>query len=187
MIELRGQQVVLRALERDDCPWLWAAYEAAEPLPTEPLHLGLSAEGADAWFAEIQAGQEKDRLHLGIFTLDGRLVGDIQLANIDWRNRTAELGVGIARAADRGQGYAGEATRLLLGYAFDQYDLARISTATLAHNTAAIRGLERGGFVAEGRDRAAVYLDGRRVDRLRFGLLREEFRTAFHDADNPGA
>ena len=72
----------MRALERDDCRWLWAAYEAAEPLPTEPLHLGLSAEGADAWFAEIQAGQEKDRLHLGIFTLDGRLVGDIQLANI---------------------------------------------------------------------------------------------------------
>jgi len=175
MIELRGSLVTLRVLERDDCRWLWQAYEPAEPRPTEPLHVGLSVEGADTWFAAIQAGQEKDRLHLGIFTLDGRLVGDIQLSNIDWRNRTAELGAGIALAADRGQGYGAEAMRLLLGYAFDHLDLARISASVLDHNQAARHGLERSGFVAEGRDRAAVFIAGRRCDRLRFGLLRQEF------------
>lgn len=186
MIELRGHRVVLRALERHDCRQLWLAYEAAEPLPTEQPHLGLSAEGADAWFAEIQAGQEKDRLHLGIFIPDDRLVGDIQLANIDWRNRTAELGLGIALVADRGQGYGREATRLLLTYGFDQLDLARVSVAVLEHNIAAIHGLMRGGFVAEGRDRQAVYVNGRRVDRLRFGLLCEEFRVARNDPGNTG-
>ena len=175
MIELRGSLVTLRVLERDDCRHLWQAYEPVDPRPTEPLHLGLSVEGADTWFAEIQAGQEKDRLHLGIFTLDGRLVGDIQLSNIDWRNRTAELGAGIALAADRKQGYGREATRLLLGYAFDHLDLARGSASVLEYNNAAARGLERSGFVAEGRDRAAVFIGGHRYDRLRFGLLREEF------------
>ncbi|CUS03798.2 conserved protein of unknown function [Candidatus Promineifilum breve] len=182
MIELRGQRVVLRALERDDCRQLWEAYEPAAPQPTEPLHLGLTVEGAEAWFAEIQAGQEKDRLHLGIFTLDGRLLGDIQLSAIDWRNRTAELGLGIARAADRGQGYGRAAARLLLDYAFNQFDLARISASTLAYNTAAARGLEQGGFVPEGRDRAAVFLNGRRHDRLRFGLLRAEYLAADEEA-----
>ena len=180
MIELRGSLVTLRTLERDDCRYLWQAYEPAQPRPTEPLHLGLSVEGANTWFAEIQADQGKGRLHLGIFTLEGRLVGDIQLSNIDWRNRTAELGAGIALAADRGQGYGREATRLLLGYAFDHLDLARIAAAVLEYNVAAARGLERSGFVAEGRDRAAVFIGGHRYDRLRFGLLREEF-TARRD------
>jgi len=175
MIELRGSLVTLRVLERDDCRQLWAAYEPATPQPTEPLHVGLSVEGADTWFAEMQADQEKGRLHLGIFTLDGRLVGDIQLSSIDWRNRTAELGVGIALASDRGQGYGREATHLLLGYAFDHLDLARVGASVLEYNNAAVRALERSGFVAEGRDRAAVFIDGQRHDRLRFGLLRQEY------------
>ena len=46
MIELRGEKVVLRALEREHCHQLWEHYVPAEPLPTEPLNPGLSVEGA---------------------------------------------------------------------------------------------------------------------------------------------
>jgi RimJ/RimL family protein N-acetyltransferase len=176
MVELRGNHVVLRALEREHCRELWLAYEPVEPLPTEPLQPGLSAEGADQWFEEIQAGQGKDRLHLGIFTRDeGRLAGDIQLAAIDWRNRSAEIGVGIARAADRRRGYARDALLALIAYAFDFLDLARLSAAVVEYNTAAAGGLEEGGFVLEGRDREAVYAGGRRWDRLHYGLLQREY------------
>jgi hypothetical protein len=57
MIELRGEQVVLRTLEREHCRQLWESYKPAEPLPTEPLNPGLSVEGADKWFEEMQAKQ----------------------------------------------------------------------------------------------------------------------------------
>ena len=176
MVEIRGETVALRALERVHCRELWTAYEPVEPLPTEPLRPGLSVEGADQWFEEIQAGQGQDRLHLGIFTLDdGRLVGDIQLSAIDWRNRTAEIGLGIARAADRRRGYGRDALAALVAYAFEFLDLTRLAVVVAEYNMAAVRGLEDGGFVPEGRDREAVYAGGRRWDRLRYGLLRGEY------------
>jgi RimJ/RimL family protein N-acetyltransferase len=175
MVEIRGEYVVLRTLERAHCRELWTTYEPVEPLATEPLRPGLSVEGADRWFEELQAGQGVDRVHLGVFTLKGRLVGDIQLSNVDWANRTAELGLGIARAADRGRGYGRDAARTLIRYAFEYLDLVRLAAAVVEYNATARAGLERGGFVEEGRDREAIYVDGRRWDRLRYGLLRHEY------------
>lgn len=183
MIELRGEKTILRTLEREHCHELWQAYEPAEPLPTEPLNPGLSVEGADKWFEEMQAQQGKQQLCLGVFTLDdrptgeGRLIGDIQLTNIDWRHRTASIGLGIARRADRGHGYGMDATLTLLRYAFQHLDLVRVSAATASYNAAGQRVLERCGFVREGQERQAIYGGGRRWDRLLYGLLRAEFAS----------
>jgi RimJ/RimL family protein N-acetyltransferase len=189
MVELRGDKVVLRTLEREHCRVLWEAYEPAEPrgvsrsaqalrphsAPTEPLNVGLSVEGADPWFEDMQAKQGKEQVYLGVFTHDGRLVGDIQLSNIDWRHRTSGIGLGIARRADRGQGFGLDATRTMLRYGFQHLDLHRVSAVTAEHNVAAIKILERCGFVQEGCEREAIFCIGRRWDRLRYGLLRAEF------------
>ena len=47
MSELRAANVVLRALERQDCHILWQAEESGDPPPTEHHRLGLASEGAD--------------------------------------------------------------------------------------------------------------------------------------------
>lgn len=175
MIELCGEKVVLRTLEREHCKELWEAYEPADPLPTEPLNPGLSIEGADKWFEDMQTKQGSQQVYLGVFTRDGKLIGDIQLSNIDWRHRTAGIGLSIARRADRGQGYGKDATVTLLRYTFQHLDLHRVSAATASHNTAAQRVLEQCGFVQEGQEREAIYCDGQRWDRCKYGLLRAEF------------
>lgn len=174
MVELRGRTVVLRTLEREHCRELWEAYEPTQPLATEWLRPGLSIEGAEHWFDDIQAGQGRSRLDLGIFTLENRLVGDIQLAHFDWQNRSAELGLGVARAADRFQGYGLDAAQVIIRYAFEHLDLMRISARTTEYNEAARAALRRCGFVEEGRDREAVYAGGRRWDNVRYGMLRHE-------------
>ncbi len=175
MIELRGETVVLRALEREHCRQLWESYEPEEPLPTEPLHPGLSVEGAVEWFEQIQARQGREQVYLGIFTAGGELLGDVQLANIDWRHRTATAGLGIARRARRRQGYGLDAALTLLRYGFEELDLARITARIAEYNVGAQRVLEKAGFVLEGRERKAVFGGGRRWDMLLYGLLREEF------------
>jgi hypothetical protein len=71
MVELRGDETVLRTLEREHCRQLWEWYESAEEIPTEPLNVGLSVEGADKWFEEMQAKQGKEQLYLGVFTPEG--------------------------------------------------------------------------------------------------------------------
>jgi RimJ/RimL family protein N-acetyltransferase len=177
LIELRGEKVILRALEREHCRELWEGYEPGEPLPTEPLNPGLSVEGAGTWFEEIQAKQGKEQVYLGVFTLEGRLVGDIQLAAIDWRQRTADIGAGIARRADRRQGYGLDAVLTLLQYGFEELDLYRVTARTAQYNEGAKRVLEKAGFVQEGRERAAIHRGGRRWDRLIYGLLRCEFEV----------
>ena len=50
MIELRGEHVILRALEREHCHTLWETGN----VPTEHVQLGLAQENADKWFEEIQ-------------------------------------------------------------------------------------------------------------------------------------
>jgi RimJ/RimL family protein N-acetyltransferase len=175
MIHLRGERVALRALERQDCRYLWQRYEIDEPLPAEPPRVGLSVEGAEAWFEEIQAKQGSEHVHLGIVSTDGELLGDIQVANIDWRARTATLGCGIALRANRGCGYGTDAARAILRYGFEELDLYRIEASTAEFNAAARRSLEKLGFSEEGRRRRAIYRNGRRWDGFVYGLLREEF------------
>ena len=96
MVELEGKKVILRALEREHCRQLWQQYKPTEPLPTEAMNVGLSVEGADKWFEEMQAKQGQEHVYLGIFARAGDLLGDVQLANINWRDRTATLGCSIA-------------------------------------------------------------------------------------------
>jgi RimJ/RimL family protein N-acetyltransferase len=177
MIELRGAKVLLRTLEREHCRQLWERYVPAEPLPTEPLNPGLSVEGADKWFEEMQAKQGREHFYLGIFTPAGELLGDIQLSNIDWRFRTAHLGGSIACVEERGQGYGTDAAHTLLRYGFDHLDLHRVTAVVAEHNTAAQRALEKLGFREEGRERQAIYCAARRWDRLIYGLLRHEFAS----------
>jgi RimJ/RimL family protein N-acetyltransferase len=174
MVALQGERVVLRTLERAHCRELWERYEPVQPLPTEPLQPGLSVEGAQAWFEALQAKQGKEQVYLGIFAGQGRLVGDVQLANIDWRHRTAVLGLGIARQADRGQGHGTDAALTMLRFGFVHLDLYRVEAETVEYNVGAQRLLEKCGFTLEGEARQAIYCDGRRWGRLMYGLLKGE-------------
>ena len=175
MIELRGKTVVLRTLEREHCRHLWKESEPLQPLPEQSLRPGLSVEGADKWFEEIQSKQGNEQFHLGIFSQKGDLFGDIQIANIDWRHRTATIGCGISKACHRGEGYGTDATLTILEFAFDGLDLYRISANTAEYNTAARHVLEKCGFVQEGCCRQAIYCGGERHNQIIYGLLRTEF------------
>jgi len=175
MIQLRGTQVILRTLEREHCRKLWDTYEPVEPIEPQPIQIGLSHEGANEWFEDIRAKQGTEQIYVGIFFPDGTLIGDIQLAHINWRNRTADLGFGLAKQKHRGKGYGTDAAITLTRYGFDHLNLIRINSSTLEYNIACQRSLEKCGFVQEGRERQAVYIDGKRWDRLIYGLLRSEF------------
>ncbi len=177
MLKLQGRDIYLATLEREHCHTLWREAEYDWANPTEPPNIGHSEEKADAWFDEIQKLQGERNLRLGIFSNDGTVLGDVALQDIDRTNRSCTLGMGIARLANRGKGYGQQALALILDYAFRFLGLERVSASTLAPNTGAQRSLLKAGFLLEGTERQAVYLDGHRVDRLNYALLREEWRT----------
>lgn len=178
MLTLTGKRLYLAALSREDCRTLYRDDEYDFAALTEPLYIGQSIESADAWYEDIQARQQKENIRLGIFLKAGGVIGDVALQNIDWRNRSCDVGMGIHKTANRGQGFGQEALGLMLVYAFDNLGLERVEASTLAPNIGARRSLEALGFLLEGTQREAVYFAAKRHDRLLYALLAREYRAA---------
>jgi RimJ/RimL family protein N-acetyltransferase len=77
-----------------------------------------------------------------------------------------------------GHGYATEAARALLQWAFDTLDLNRVQAQTDTRNLASARVLEKLGFVREGTLREDCVVNGDVSDSWVFGLLRREWRPS---------
>ena len=88
-----------------------------------------------------------------------------------------EAGVGYALDDTAwGQGYATEAMRALLQWAWDTLPLNRLQAEIDTRNTASARVLEKLGFRLEGTLREDCIVDGEVSDSGVYGLLRREWR-----------
>ena len=88
--------------------------------------------------------------------------------------RSASLGYCLNEAA-WGRGYATEAARVLLNWAFDSLDLNRVQSETDTRNVASARVLEKLGFVREGTLREDCIVNGDVSDSWVYGLLRRDW------------
>ncbi|MDX1624763.1 MAG: GNAT family N-acetyltransferase [Gemmatimonadota bacterium] len=108
--------------------------------------------------------------------VEGEAVGGIGLEpGSDVFRRTAEIGYWIARP-HRGRGIATEALRAVTEYAFDAFDLDRLTALVFEWNPASARVLEKAGYSQEGRMRRAVVKEDRVGDVLVYGRLADEPR-----------
>lgn len=105
---------------------------------------------------------------------DDKLIGFTGL-HVEWSNQMAWVGIGIGEPEYRGKGYGTDAMRVVVGYAFRELGLYRVSLSVFSYNPRAIRAYEKVGFVHEGAMRAALYRDGQRHDMLLMGILRPEW------------
>lgn len=108
---------------------------------------------------------------------DGAFIGWCSLTRWNPDHRSASMGCCLD-AAVWGQGYATEAARALLQWAFDTVDLNRVQVETDTRNVASARVLEKMGFVREGMLREDCVVDGEVSDSWVFGLLRREWRPS---------
>jgi ribosomal-protein-alanine N-acetyltransferase len=104
----------------------------------------------------------------------GRLVGAIGL-RLTLAHHRAEVGYWIA-AEDWGKGYATEATRRVIAFAFDALGLHRVEAHHFIENPASGKVMERCGMRAEGVVRGAVFRDGAPRDLALYGILRTDLR-----------
>ncbi|MBQ6786410.1 MAG: GNAT family N-acetyltransferase [Lachnospiraceae bacterium] len=174
-MRLQGEKIYLAVLERKDCKKLWNDFEYDLENPTEEFNIGHSDEKADGWFDEIQQLQGKQNVRLGIFLKDGTVIGDVALQNIDQKNRSCSVGIGIAKIENRANGYGREAVQLMIDYGFRYLGMERITANTLEMNIGAQKVIERCGLTLEGRERKAIYLNGNKYDRLCYAILKEEY------------
>ena len=103
------------------------------------------------------------------------LLGNCGFFAIDWRNRSAELGIFIGDKSYWNQGYGSEVMKMLLQHGFSTLNLHRIYLRVFEDNPRAIRAYEKAGFVHEGRQRQAEFHDGQFHDVLFMSVLRPEW------------
>ena len=116
-----------------------------------------------------------DRIRAGAF------IGWCSLSRWNPEYRSASLGYCLDDTA-WGHGYATEAARALLQWAFDTLDLNRVQAETDTRNLASARVVEKVGFVREGTLREDCIVNGEVSDSWVFGLLRREWETRYPPA-----
>ncbi|WP_019586471.1 GNAT family N-acetyltransferase [Deinococcus apachensis] len=176
---LTGEQVVLARLRREDVPELAHYFHNLE-LTT---YLGgsgtsYSLEDEQAYF-EVVSRNNPSQVTFGIYERSsGRLIGGVDLRDINHRHGTAELGISIHDPDAWGGGSGSEATRLMVGYGVFHLGLHNILLKVFSFNTRAIRAYEKVGFVVCGRRTGTVRLGGERYDTVFMEITAERVDTS---------
>lgn len=176
IVTITGERIALGPLRRDLLPWYqrWINdLTAARNLAVIPGP--VSAEAEAAWLDRVSASGDV------LFTIYERAtwrpIGNAGLHAINYRNRTAELGILIGEADARGKGFGTETTRLMLDYAFTALGLHNVMLGVYAYNRAAHRAYQKAGFREFGRRREAVWMGGRLWDVIYMECLATEFTS----------
>lgn len=103
------------------------------------------------------------------------ILGLVSLTNIDFVNRSAEFHIMIGDKDSRGKGIGYFATTEILRHAFNNMNLNRIELGVLESNSRAIKLYEKVGFKREGIKRQSTYKNGKFVNMIMMGILKDEF------------
>jgi RimJ/RimL family protein N-acetyltransferase len=177
ILTLETTRLILTPITHDDWPFYYALHNApgvmryvADPHSAEELHTRFSARLQD-WSKESDqwlclAVQER---------ASGSKIG-ISVFKPLWQPcQQAELGY-LFLPEWHGRGYALEAARAVIEFAFTICGFHKIIATVTAGNDPSVKLLEKAGFVQEGRLRDNFKLGGEWYDDLKFGLLAEDRR-----------
>ena len=106
----------------------------------------------------------------------GELIGDVVLFFHSAEHRSGEVGY-VINPRFQGNGYATEATRALLGLAFDELGLHRVTARLDARNGASAAVLRRAGLRQEAHLREDEWFKGEWSDTIVFAVLETEWRA----------
>ncbi|NJN16857.1 MAG: GNAT family N-acetyltransferase [Oscillochloris sp.] len=107
--------------------------------------------------------------------VDNLLIGDVYFKLLDHDRRQAEIGYTLARI-HQGNGYASEAVRGVLRYAFERLELHRVIALVDCANHASVALLERVAMRREAHFLQHWWSHGAYRDEYQYALLHSEWR-----------
>jgi len=177
-LKINSQRINLRTLRKSDA---FSIYENAKDrdisryttLPS-PYKLKHAEEFVRQTHQNLR---KKSAYELGIEDPQTEgIIGMISLMKINYESKNAEVGFWLGKKY-WGQGLTKEALHLILNFGFRKLKLRRIYARVMHPNVTSAKLLEKVGFKLEGRMRKSFFRNGRYYDELRYGLLREEYRS----------
>ncbi|MEQ7011207.1 GNAT family protein [Actinopolymorpha sp. B17G11] len=174
-VRLVGETVVLRefriddlddavAVVGDDRVTNWLSFDSRSRTETDAMIRGI---------IERSSATPRTEYYLAVaLPADDHLVGFARLAPTGVK--AGKLGYAIAADHWR-RGYATDAVRTLVAFAFEALGLHRISAAIGPDNKASMAIVETLGFVREGQIRDHVFTNGAWRDSVLYSLLADEW------------
>lgn len=188
MPHIPGERIVLREYRREDLPHMRAWTNDAEI--TEQLSdiflFAHTLEMTESFLSSMLqgTGEMKGFVIADAATLD--YIGQIDLHHLDWKNRSATVGMVIGRKELLGQGYGREAMRLMQRFVFHSLNMHRLELTVYEYNERAMRSYAACGFVEEGRLRGKQFRRGRYWDVVCMSMLQDEYERQTAAATQPG-
>lgn len=173
---LETKRLLLRPFQMEDAPSVAAlAGDASVAEMTLLIPHPYVVRDAIDWFATHEDSFSSGKSAQFAITerAGGALAGAI---GVDFmpRHAKAEIGYWIGRPF-WGRGYATEAGRAVVRWAFASRGVERVESFCFTKNTASARVLEKIGLRREGLARGYVKKGSGRMDCVMFGVVREEF------------
>lgn len=113
-----------------------------------------------------------DNIFLALVLKEGeRHIGNIKLGPIHWIHRTSDLGIIIGEKDCWGKGYANEAIKLMVDYAFNVLHLHKITAGAYGSNEGSIKAFQKVCFEIEGIRKKQYFLKGQYIDGVLMGLI----------------
>jgi len=177
-MQLTTARLVLRDFGEDD--WRRVGEYRADPFYLRYYPEDASTEEAARDFVSMVMGwaaeTPRKKFQLAIVRAsDGLVIGNCGARTTSERHREAEFGCELD-PQNWGQGYATEAGRAIIGFAFESLRVHRVFARTFAENRAAVLLAERLGMRLEGRLRERRFFKGRWWDHLFYAVLEQEWK-----------
>jgi diamine N-acetyltransferase len=139
---LAGQLTILRRVVAADLPLLQAWDDDPEIIAL----MGRKYAETDVsdWFRSLN--RDRTCRTWAIDTHDGKLIGELELAHLNWRSGSTELRICIGDKDYWSHGYGTDALRAALRAAFEGLCLDSVYLRVFITNTRAIRTYEKLGF-----------------------------------------
>lgn len=151
MTQLQTERLALRKMKASDSASLFQIW--SDPEVTKYMNIdNFTAESQALEMIEIldKLAMENKAIRYAIIELQSnRIIGSCGYNMLDFTNSKAEIGYEISKQY-WGKGYAQEAIRALLDYAFSALQLVRIEAKVEPENINSIRVLQKLNFTFEG-------------------------------------
>lgn len=163
--ELQSERLHLRKIKMSDSSSLFKIW--SDPDVTRFMNISNFTDENQAkdmikLFDELAQDNRATRFAI-IELKSNEIVGSCGFNSIDFENAKAEIGYDIAKPF-WGRGYASEAIRSLLDYAFSDLELNRIEAKVEPENVNSIKVLQKLNFTFEGTLRQSERSKGKFID-----------------------
>ena len=176
---LRGKKVLLRPVRRSDIQYFLKWFNDLEVTQYLNMSLPMTEMAEEKFIEELGTTRAKSDVMLVIEAIEdsaSKPIGSISLGSINPKDHNATFGIAIGDKDYWSKGCGTEAARLIINYGFEVLNLHRINSGAIAFNERSVRMHKSVGFKEEGRQREAIFKNGKFQDHVTFGMLREEWR-----------